>query len=61
MKETRASAESIARLADEEQDISSYFTNDGRIMMPLENGKNDPSEATIEKSNEALGENRGTG
>src|SRR5882724_9615020 len=30
------SAESIARLADKGQDISSYFTNEGKMMPPLE-------------------------
>jgi len=32
-----ASAESIARQADKGQDISSYFTNKGKMMPPLEN------------------------
>lgn len=35
MKEKPVSAESIARLADEGHDVSSYFTNDGRMMTPL--------------------------
>lgn len=56
----RVSAETIARLADEGQDISSYFTNDGKIMPPLESGEIDPSEDTNEKLNEAARENRGT-
>ena len=30
------SAESIARLADKGQDISSYFTNNGKMMPPLD-------------------------
>jgi hypothetical protein len=54
MKETLkteppASAESIARLADNGQDISSYFTNDGTIMPPLEIDLNEDviQEATL--------------
>ena len=31
------SAESIARLADNGEDISSYFTNKGKMMPPLDN------------------------
>jgi hypothetical protein len=54
-----ASAESIARLAEEGQDISSYFTNDGKMMRPVGNGEIDPNEDTIEKLNEAARENRG--
>jgi hypothetical protein len=53
-----ASAESIARLAEEGHDVSSYFTNDGKIMPPLERGEIDPNEDTIEELNEAARENR---
>jgi hypothetical protein len=42
------SAESIARLADEKQDVSSFFANDGQMMPPLI-GKIDPGEETIEE------------
>lgn len=39
MKKTRskntATAESIARMADKGQDISRFFTNDGKMMPPL--------------------------
>jgi len=54
------SAESIARVADKNQDVSSYFTNDGKIMPPLESGESDPSEDTVEEFNEAARENRET-
>jgi hypothetical protein len=33
------SAESIARLVDKGQDISSYFTNEGRMMPPVRTGE----------------------
>ena len=42
------SAESIANQADDGQDISSYFTNDGRMIPALEIDRNDPNEAEIE-------------
>lgn len=60
MKRTPVSAESIARLADKKQDVSSYFTNDGKMMPPLESGEIDPSEDTIDELNEAARENRET-
>jgi hypothetical protein len=43
MEKEPASAEAIARLADEDEDISSYFTNDGKMMPPLERGEAEPS------------------
>jgi hypothetical protein len=43
------SVESIARLADEGQDVSSYFTNDGKMMPPVEPDEIDPSEDTTEQ------------
>jgi hypothetical protein len=52
MEKRRVSAESIARLADDEQDVSSYFTNDGKMMPPLESDENDPSEDAVEELNE---------
>ena len=58
MEKESASAESIARLAEERHDVSSYFTNDGKIMPPLERGEIDPNEDTIEELNEAARENR---
>jgi hypothetical protein len=60
MAKRRVSAESIARLADDEQDVSSYFTNDGKMMPPLEGSEIDPSEDGIEELNETPRENRGT-
>ncbi|HEY3038197.1 MAG TPA: hypothetical protein VGJ66_05630 [Pyrinomonadaceae bacterium] len=48
-----ASAESIARLADNGQDISSYFTNKGKMMPPLNNMDLDLNEEMIEELNEA--------
>ncbi len=42
MKNTRsnkrkpADAESIARMADKGQDVSSYFTNAGKMMLPVQ-------------------------
>jgi len=37
-KARSASAESIARKADNREDISSYFTKSGKMMPPLDNG-----------------------
>lgn len=54
-----ASAESIARLAEEGQDVSSYFTNDGKMMPPLQS-EIDLREGTIQELNEAARENQGT-
>jgi hypothetical protein len=47
------SAESIARLADNGSDISSYFTNKGKMMPPLESVGVDLNEQLIEELNEA--------
>jgi hypothetical protein len=60
VKEQPVSAESIARLADKKQDVSSYFTNDGKIMPPIERCEIDPSKDTIEELDEAVRENRET-
>jgi hypothetical protein len=61
MEKQPVSAESIARLADDEQDVSSYFTNNGKMMPPLQNDGIDPSEDAIEGLNEALSESQETG
>ena len=47
------STESIARLADNGKDVSSYFTNKGRMMPPLEGLGIDLSQKMIEELNEA--------
>ena len=47
------SAESIARLADNGNDVSSYFTNKGKMMPPLESVGVDLNEELIEELNEA--------
>jgi hypothetical protein len=60
MEKQPVSAESIARLADDEQDVSFYFTNDGKMMPPFESGEIDTSEDMDEKLNEAVRENRET-
>lgn len=60
MEEEPVSAESIARLADNKQDVSSYFTNDGKIMPPIENGTVIRARAAIEELREAVRVNRGT-
>jgi hypothetical protein len=52
-------AETIARLADKRQDVSSYFTNTGKMMPPLEIREIDPSGDTTEELDEAASENRG--
>lgn len=59
MEKQTVSAESIARLADDEQDVSSYFTNDGKMLPPLESGAIDPIEDAIEDLNKAPSENQG--
>jgi hypothetical protein len=56
VKKPLVSAETIAQLADEGQDISSYFTNEGKMMAPLENGESDPSEEMTQGLNEAARE-----
>ncbi|MGH9930197.1 MAG: CopG family transcriptional regulator [Pyrinomonadaceae bacterium] len=48
-----ASAESIARLADNGQDISSYFTNKGKMMPPLGSVGIDLNDEMIEELDEA--------
>lgn len=48
-----ASAESIARLADNGRDISSYFTNKGKMMPPLGSVGIDLNDEMIEELNEA--------
>jgi hypothetical protein len=50
-----ASAESIARLADAGKNISSFFTNHGRMMKPIQRVKSDlsPYFACGAESNEA--------
>ena len=60
MEKKSSSAESIARLAEEGHDVSSYFTNDGKMMPPHESGEINPSDDTVEELNEAARENRGT-
>jgi hypothetical protein len=47
------SAESIARLADNGQDISSHFTNKGKMMPPLDSLNLDLNEETIQELNQA--------
>ena len=47
------SAESIAKLADNGSDISSYFTNKGKMMPPLESVGIDLNQDIIEELNEA--------
>jgi hypothetical protein len=47
------SAESIARLADNGEDISAYFTNKGKMMPPLDNLGVDLNKDMIEELNEA--------
>jgi len=46
------SAESIAQEADKGRDVSSHFTNAGRMMPALEIDRNNPNEAAIEELNE---------
>jgi hypothetical protein len=65
MKETSKtkrpiSAESIARLADTGRDISSYFTNTGKMMAPLGHVGIDLNEDAIEELKKRARENRGT-
>jgi hypothetical protein len=48
-----ATAESIARLAEKGQDISSYFTNKGKMMPPLDTVGLDLNKDMIEELNEA--------
>lgn len=43
------SAESIARLAENGKDVSSYFTNKGKMMAPLESVGIDLNQETIEE------------
>ena len=46
-------AESIARLADNGQNISAYFTNKGKMMPPLDTVGIDLNKNLIEELNEA--------
>lgn len=48
-----ASAESIARLADDRHDVSAYFTNKGEMMPPLDNLGIDLNKKMIDELNEA--------
>jgi hypothetical protein len=47
------SAESVARLADSGKNVSSYFTNRGKMMPPLESVGLDLQEDMIEELNAA--------
>ena len=47
------SAESIARLADNGEDISSYFTNKGKMMPPLDSLGIDLNARTLNELDEA--------
>jgi ribbon-helix-helix CopG family protein len=47
------SAESLARKADKGQDISSYFTNKGRMMPPLDRNGIDLGDAMLEEVDQA--------
>lgn len=48
-----SSAESIARKADKGEDISFYFTNEGKIMPPLNGGGIDLSDGLLEEIDQA--------
>ncbi|MGZ5436529.1 MAG: hypothetical protein ACXWID_03600 [Pyrinomonadaceae bacterium] len=48
-----SSAESIARKADRGEDISFYFTNEGKIMPPLTGGGIDLSDGLLEEIDQA--------
>jgi hypothetical protein len=48
-----ATAESIARLADNGQDVSAYFTNKGKMMPPLDSIGIDLNKKMIDELNEA--------
>jgi hypothetical protein len=48
-----SSAESIARKADRGEDISFYFTNEGKIMPPLNGGGIDLSDGLLEEIDQA--------
>lgn len=47
------SGESIARKADKGEDISFYFTNEGKIMPPLNGGGIDLSDGLLEEIDQA--------
>jgi hypothetical protein len=47
------SAETIARSADDGQDVSSYFTNKGKMMPPIASDGFDLNQEMIEELNEA--------
>ena len=46
-------AESIARFADKGADVSTYFTNKGKIIPPLDNVGIELNKAMLEELNEA--------
>lgn len=48
-----SSAESIARKADKGEDISFYFTNEGKIVPPLNGGGIDLSDGLLEEIDQA--------
>jgi hypothetical protein len=47
------SAESIARLADKDAEVSAYFTNKGKMMPPLDSVGIDLNKALLAELNEA--------
>jgi Ribbon-helix-helix protein, copG family len=50
------SAESIARLADKRQDVSRFFTNQGRMMRPIQRVNVDLSAPMLEELDRAAKE-----
>jgi hypothetical protein len=61
MKTTRkstkpASAEAIARLAEQGKDVSRYFTNRGRMMEPIQRVNVDFTAAMLKELDSAAGE-----
>ena len=61
MKKTRktrkpASAESIARLADQGKDVSGFFTNTGRMMPPIQRVNVDFTATMLEELDRAAQE-----
>lgn len=60
MSKQPQSAESIACLADDGQDVSAFFTNDGKVMPGIGIGERDPSVKTVEELNKVIREKRGT-
>jgi hypothetical protein len=58
MKKTRSSAkpvsaEAIARMADRDQDISSFFKNQGRMVRPIQRVNLDLTEAMLAELDQA--------